>query len=336
MNISYAPTSKHKEYFFHIIFWVIYYLYPLIKFAKHPWFEFNAIEYLYNLLFVLISVYSTLFLFNKFTKNKKGLFLAFPILLVAVCAKCLLHRINCNCNINVCLFNTFMEYSFINILFLNIQIFKKNILHEQALLKTEEERIKTELNALKAQINPHFLFNTLNMLYANAILNDNNLPRRILQLSDNLHYMLHEGGRDQVKMKKELEFIRDYIGLQNARTGKKNIVDFKFSIDNLNQLLPPLLLLPFIENAFKHSNMTRGKQLPIKIFIQLENESLLFSVENRYDQQNISPYNKIWKKSGIGLKNTQRRLEILFPGKHHLLVKPINNIYKVEVKIDLS
>ena len=110
---------------------------------------------------------------------------------------------DCECNFRICLINKSVEYAFVNAFFLAIIGFKKYILSQQALQKSEEERVRAELKGLKAQINPHFLFNTLNMLYANATEIDKPLADKILKLSDNLHYLLHEGGKQQVPLIKE-------------------------------------------------------------------------------------------------------------------------------------
>jgi LytS/YehU family sensor histidine kinase len=192
---------------------------------------------------------------------------------------------------------------------------------------------QAQLRLLKSQINPHFLFNTLNTIYASALEKDEMTPDLIIKLSDNFRYILHEGQKNTVVIEKEVIHIKDYINLQEKRLSDKIIMNWYENIDNYQQKIPPLLIISFIENAFKYSSMLVGKGHEINCNLNLKNNTLHFFCENHYNlEQDIDKY---WKESGIGIQNTQKRLELLFPNKHHLSIETNNETYTVNLSIEL-
>jgi len=329
-------TVKQIEIIFHVLFWIIYFIYPIIKFGDHINFSFDLQKALINIFFISSTVYALYFLFEKALKNKLLLTVLILSFILVIYLYCVINVQDCNCDIRTCFINTFVEYIFVNIFFIAFLIFKKSIRHQRALDKSEQELIKAELKGLKAQINPHFLFNTLNMLYSNALSQDENLPENILKLSDNLHYLIHEGEKNSVNLIQEVEFIKDYVALQEARLDEKNKITFLYTNDDSNQLIPPLLLIPFIENAFKFSSIAKGKKLPINISIKLVKGVLNFHVENRYDPNYKLEQAEIWKSSGIGIKNVQKRLLLLFPNNHTLNINSEGDAFKVNLEINLK
>ncbi|MFC5044262.1 sensor histidine kinase [Aquimarina hainanensis] len=327
---------RELEIIFHIAFWVIYFFYPVMEKGWEDHYHFDVEKEGIELLFISSSVYLAYFIFKK-VSNRTFVILVWVILmLLMVYVSCYWSVISCMyCSIRICFFSRLAEYLFVNIFFLAFWGFKKNIMNQRALEKSERNRINAELNGLKAQVNPHFLFNTLNMLYSNALLKDEGLPDKILKLSDNLHYMLHEGGKNRVELSKEITFIEDYISLQKARLADKIEINFKSTTDDLSQKIPPLLLIPFIENAFKYSSVAKGKKIPLIIDIKLKEKKLHLYVENQYDSKYSDNQETIWKSSGIGLTNTKKRLTLLYPEAHELIIATENNIFKVTLTVDL-
>ncbi|MBL4661243.1 MAG: histidine kinase [Alcanivoracaceae bacterium] len=192
---------------------------------------------------------------------------------------------------------------------------------------------QAQLRLLKSQINPHFLFNTLNTIYASALEKDEMTPELILKLSDNFRYILHEGQKNTVPIEKEVIHIKDYINLQEKRLSDKIIMNWHESIDNYQQQIPPLLIISFIENAFKYSSMLIGQGHEINCNLSLENNHLIFFCENHYNlNQDID---KNWKESGIGIQNTTKRLKLLFPDKHNLAINAQNETFTVNLSIEL-
>ncbi|TZF84712.1 histidine kinase [Pedobacter sp. BS3] len=197
----------------------------------------------------------------------------------------------------------------------------------------EKQQISSELSFLKAQINPHFFFNTLNNIYALSF-TDMPLSRDALhKLSRMMRYLLYETQHDTTLLKQEISFVKDYIALMKLRLNPTAIVTFSEPQLSRDHSIAPMLLLPFVENAFKHG-VSATEQTRIEISIAVDDDILHLIVENTiYDNNAL-----IIENGGIGLANTQRRLDLLYPGRHTLLIRKDDdeNRYIVELKIRLS
>ena len=211
----------------------------------------------------------------------------------------------------------------------------RTLLQNELWKARKKERTKAELNNLKSQMNPHFLFNTLNMLYSTAMLHDDSLASMVLKLSDSLHYLMHEGDKDVVPISKELDFIQDYIVLQKARLRDKVAIHQEVKLDNKQQLFPPFLLIPFVENAFKYASMLERDAIPLNLSIHLKQGLFSLRVENPFNENYTSFKDVAWRKSGIGIKNVQKRLSLLFPDKHDLQIQHDDGVFLVTLNIDL-
>lgn len=195
------------------------------------------------------------------------------------------------------------------------------------------EQQAAELSYLKAQVNPHFLFNTLNNLYGLSLESSKKVPSMILKLSDLLSYSLYESKVDSVSIEKELELIKDFIALEKIRYEDRVKVDLKINNEvDLNQRLAPLLMLPLVENAFKHGVKNTESLEPIVITLNKSKDQFCFEVENHF-QTNPKQENS---KGGIGLTNLRRRLDLHYPDKHHLTINKDQNKFNVNLKIDLN
>ena len=327
---------KQLEIGFHIIFWITYTIYPILKFGDQEWFSMKYEEAAIDVFLAASSVYITLYLISK--NFPKSIVIPFLLLLYLLMTytKCTYYISTCNCSFNHCFITNLIHFGIVNFFFIGIQSIKENVQNRQAFEKAEKEKVQSELKGLKAQLNPHFLFNTLNMLYANALSKDEILANKILQLSDSLHYLLHEGEKKEVTISKEIAFLEGYIALQKARLGKKINISFRRNIDNLSQKIPPLLMIAFVENAFKYASMVEGSDLPLLIDLHLEKGIFTLQVRNKYTPNYAQYQPSIWKESGIGIENTKRRLALLFPKKHDLQVQSENDIYTIHLKIQLS
>ena len=194
----------------------------------------------------------------------------------------------------------------------------------------EEEKYKAELSFLKAQINPHFLFNTLNGIYVLAIKKSENTAPAIMRLSSIMRYVISEGHLNYVGLENELKYIVDYIDLQKMRLSQSIQVDFLIDAPNKNYKIAPLILIPFIENAFKHGISTEDN-CKIKIHITVKNGMLDLLVENKKYLTVL----KEEEKSGIGVENTKKRLALLYPNKHELKTNDTKENYIVHLKMQL-
>ncbi|HEX8576564.1 MAG TPA: sensor histidine kinase [Flavobacterium sp.] len=211
---------------------------------------------------------------------------------------------------------------------------KKNLVANEKLSLIQQEKIEYEIEVLKSQINPHFLFNSLNMIYSSSLNKVEDVSDKILMLSNNLHYVLYEANKKEVTLAQEFDFIKDYISLFEMRF--KNKIDLKldYQADNDSQKIAPLLLIPFIENALKYTSLISEKELDLPIHIHLKKGILYFTIQNPFLPQNNTIQTS--KKSGIGITNVKKRLDILYPNKHELHIRSENNIFYVTLKIQLE
>lgn len=196
----------------------------------------------------------------------------------------------------------------------------------------KQEKLAAELKFLKAQIHPHFLFNTLNNLYALTLKKSSKAPEVVLKLSDLLDYMLYECNVSKVTLEKEINMLENYIALEKIRYGDDLKININIDDSVKGFLVSPMLLLPLVENSFKHgvSGEIHAKWIEIKL--NVKNEILEFSVENNRDSKAANS-----KKSyteGIGLKNVIRRLELIYKNKHQLKIEDKENRFKVILTID--
>lgn len=194
----------------------------------------------------------------------------------------------------------------------------------------EEEKYKAELSFLKAQINPHFLFNTLNGLYVLAIKKSENTAPAIMKLSSIMRYVINEGHQNYVDIDRELKYISDYIDLQKMRLASNIQINFNSSGENKNYKIAPLILIPFIENAFKHGISTE-ENCVINIQIKIAENNLELLVQNNKYKHVL----KEEEKTGIGVNNTKKRLDVLYPSKYILDIVDTEKMYSVNLKLKL-
>ncbi|MGZ3945639.1 MAG: sensor histidine kinase [Mucilaginibacter sp.] len=192
----------------------------------------------------------------------------------------------------------------------------------------ENQRLTAELAFLKSQINPHFLFNSLNSIYSLAYQKSDTTPEAILKLSEIMRYMLYESNDNKVDLAKELQYLQNYIDLQKIRFGNKAFVEFKITGDVGNQKIVPLLLIAFIENAFKHG-VANDPSMPIRLLINLDGANLHFYTENKKHMNNRD------LEGGIGLQNVKRRLDLLYPGHYKLNIQDKPDTYICELSLVL-
>lgn len=197
----------------------------------------------------------------------------------------------------------------------------------KALIKNE--KVNTELSFLKTQLNPHFLFNSLNSIYSLANKKSDNTTDAIITLSELMRYMIYETNKDVVSLQNEINYIKNYISLQNLRL--KDSSGVRFNVHGyLDYYIEPLLLISFIENAFKYGTDYTGKT-NIVIKINVENGNLNLNISNY-----ISLKEKNNPNSGIGIQNIKKRLKLLYPDSHTLTIEELDNLFTVELLLKLK
>nr|MCU0326415.1 histidine kinase [Spirosomataceae bacterium] len=182
----------------------------------------------------------------------------------------------------------------------------------------ESERMKSELSFLRSQISPHFMFNLVEPV--------------LIKMSELLRYMLYESDDSLVTLDKELKYLESYIDLQKLRFGGYVLINFESYNVTSSKTIEPMLLIPFIENSFKHG-VSLVKSPTINILMQIEENRLIFEVENKFNGDFVETKDG---NSGIGLQNVRRRLELLYPNNHELLISQENGIYSVRLELTLK
>ncbi len=194
------------------------------------------------------------------------------------------------------------------------------------------ENANAELQLLKAQIHPHFLFNTLNNIYSFTLNKSPEASELVGKLSDMMYYMITDCNTDLVALEKEIKMLEDYMGLEKVRYGNRLEMWFDINGDYKNKLIAPLIMIPFVENCFKHgTSMMRGKQW-MQLVIHINDNHLDFNLSNSKPSQP----NLYKNKNGIGLANVKKRLELLYPGKHQLNVHSSDNAFSVQLQMELQ
>jgi sensor histidine kinase YesM len=202
---------------------------------------------------------------------------------------------------------------------------------QQRLVEIAKEKAETELSFLKSQINPHFLFNSLNAVY--FLIHKDNLEARqaLHKFSEMLRYQLYEGKGEKIPIERELAYLRDYVDMQKLRRDETYSVEFNCSPEVGGFVIEPLLLLPFVENAFKHISHRSGNRNFVRLDITRNNGDFQFTIENSKD-----PWARQDGAGGIGLNNVRRRLELLYPGKHSLDINDEDDRYAIDLRLKIE
>lgn len=203
---------------------------------------------------------------------------------------------------------------------------------EKMELKTQT--MQSELKFLKSQINPHFLFNTLNNLYALTLKKSDDAPEIVLKLSEMMRYMLYECNEKEVPLAKEVTYMRNYLDLERLRQHEKVDINLSVEGDITDQRIAPLLLIPFIENSFKHGLSNQINHGWVNISMQIKGDHLLFEIEN--SKTPSQPKLTHRKSGGIGLVNVRRRLNLLYDDRYQLKIKNEPNLYRVILDLNLK
>ncbi len=215
-----------------------------------------------------------------------------------------------------------------------IKITKYFYSEENRSQELQQEKLQAELNFLKGQIHPHFLFNTLNNLYALTLKKSESSPEVVLKLSELLSFMLYECNSRTVSLSKEIKLIENYIALEKIRYDDRLTVSYDTEGNVSQSEIPPMLLLPFVENAFKHGTSDALDEVWVEIKVAIRNQTLSLSVKNSNghdDQKEEFEYQK-----GIGLTNVKRRLELLYNGFYRLEIDDSSDTYSVYLEIELD
>jgi sensor histidine kinase YesM len=205
----------------------------------------------------------------------------------------------------------------------------KNKAHELHIEKLKTLNQEAELNELKNQLNPHFLFNALSNIYSIAYLGDKQTPDKIMQLSKMLRYVIYETNVEFIELSKEINYLNYYIDFQKFKIEKDQNIEFTYESCNQNLMIAPLILLPFLENSFKHSQIATEKEAWIKMSLKSEKDVIHFNLANTISKKTAP---EILNNKGIGLDNIKKRLDLIYP-KRYVLNIDSEDVYQVQLTL---
>ncbi len=344
-----AFLRKHISVFLHVIIWGIVFLLPYLTDVRHtqPRPQINSAQdaeflqlNLYTLFCLAAVFYLNAYLLIPKLFNRKKYWQYFLSVLLVFCAVMLLHSLLFKIIISSVPFNfirsvrfTFPAFLMTMAVSIAFRMIVDKIKSDRHNMQKNQENLKTELAFLRSQISPHFLMNVLNNIVALNRLKSPDLEPTLIKLSGLMQYMLYNTDEDKLSLKEEADFLKSYIDIQQQRFGSKVNIIFTIDIAREQAEIEPMLLIPFVENAFKHGiGMIENPEILIQ-FTSNENGELLFIVQNKYDPASVQIKDKT---SGIGLGNVKRRLNILYGDKHFLSIKNENNLFIVTLKLKLN
>jgi len=202
-------------------------------------------------------------------------------------------------------------------------------------MRLAEQNKASELSLLRSQVSPHFLFNTLNNMYSLSINQPSKMPALLLKLSDLLRYSVYEAGQPLVGLEEELTYIRNYIELESIRSSDRLLLTLSIGTPSVPAKIVPMILIVFVENAFKHARNTLEQKIEIAVDLKLENGFIFFNVLNSCtegDQEGMAGI----RHSGFGVDNVVKRMELLYPGEYSLKQERQQDHYKVELRLKVK
>jgi LytS/YehU family sensor histidine kinase len=201
---------------------------------------------------------------------------------------------------------------------------------ENNMLRVKNQHIETQLSVLRSQINPHFLFNSLNVIYALALEKKKGVTSAIIQLSDILRYVIYDSDVERVALKDEIKLLQNYIAFQNHRIATPNATKFDIDINDEQFKIYPMLLLPLLENSYKHGIISGELKIPISIQLYQDKNEFKYTITNA----NLNTKNTIEDQhSGLGLENLKNNLNLVYPNQHQFIVEETKDTFKVMLSI---
>lgn len=321
----------------HIVCWLVFLSIPTVFNPRRPDFSLSSFvadllelpRWTNALLLIILFYYNYYIAIPRFYLERK-----YPFLVLSILGSFIVFLLlNYSVPRDVRMYHGFIPpgNSFNLLMFIIVHVFVfATCIYEQWQF-TKEQMLNTEISFLKAQINPHFLFNTLNSIYALTLVKSDNAPDAVIRLSGMMRYAVSEANYGQVPLSKEISYISNYVALQKLRITEKILITYELTGETEDKLITPFLLIPFIENAFKYG-VNAEENSDIWIRIDIHEAELIMQVEN----------NKVFVKkdkdygTSLGIKNTKKRLQLLYPGRHSLKIKDGKYDFRVLLQIKLK
>ena len=346
--------SKKQRIITHILFWLFIIAFEVSRYQmsfkgySFDLFLKNFIEETIYVVFVIVpaAYFTTYFLILKLYLNKRYTEFTIYFILSVVFFVYLLRfyaHFFINPNFYPEYYNEYPEFFGFNfikhvfyiysavVMFLMVKLFRQFYQINQVKEQLKKQNTESELNLLRSQVNPHFLFNTLNNINSLVYKNPDLTYQSIIKLSDIMRYMLNESNIHTVAIENEIAYLQSYIGLQQLRLDNKEFVQFNISGEFEGKYIAPMLFIAFVENAFKYADKN-VKSPGIVIDLNINENKLIFEVQN-FKKKFVSP--DLTNSNGIGISNVKRRLELIYPNRHELLIFNTEEKYHSKLKIQL-
>ncbi|MCW3112077.1 MAG: Histidine kinase [Segetibacter sp.] len=345
MKVSWL-SKKYVSVLLHILFWVVLFSLPSLfrprqdTNAQHTNDPGNRLfcQYLVNCFFWISLFYINSYVLMPFLVNRKKYIQYLLSLFAIIAVLFLLNWLSFSLilperKFSFGLFLFFFLFPCIFILACSIAftMFRDRMRSDRLAIQKETENLKTELAFLRSQVSPHFMFNVLNNMVSLARKKSDQLEPSLFKLSSLLRYMLYETDEEKVLLEREVEYLQSYIDLQLQRFGSKVNINQVMEDYDRNCFIEPMLLIPFVENAFKHGTGFKNNS-EINIELKTQNDLLEFRVSNYYDNSIVQVKDKT---SGIGLQNVKRRLNLLYKNEHTLSIESKDNFFIVTLQLKL-
>lgn len=326
----------------HLLFWIGYsFVYSITFQWSESWWDGLIDSAILLSMHALVSYFNLYYLVPRYLFTKSYLLylvtivlsifsICFPLAIIA-------HLVINNKDLQSLVWSSaFLFFLSLSVLFsvvmtMVLKFIKQWYKDQKSQKELQQIQLQTELKFLKAQINPHFLFNSLNNLYALTLKKSDLAPTVVLRLSDILRYVLYESSQGEVSILKEIQHILDYVEIEKLRLGNSVKIDVRVDENIKDQNIEPMLLLTLVENAFKHSETVLSEERFVRIQINATENGFRFLIENSFN-----PSKKSKEMGGIGLQNIKKRLTLTYPGKHELISNISESVYQVDLKINNS
>lgn len=332
-----------KPWVLHLLFWILVFGMMLMTGPTNSSSFMEFIRKLINLAFYILVVYVNLgYLIPRFLSQKN--FMTYCLLLLAMVAVFTPIKV-------LLLYITYEEVDPREFLIMNqqyiflllfmiaggstvIKIISDWQRHQRDRKDLETQRMQSEIKFLKSQINPHFLFNTLNSLYALTLKKSDKAPEIVIKLSEMMRYMLYECNEIRVPLQKEVNYIENYLAMERLRQSGHTDISFKVEGQIMDQKIAPLIFIPFLENSFKHGLNHQIRDGYVHVIMKVLDEKLLLRILNSKPNRAVVPIEK--QNGGIGLANVRSRLSLLYPNQYKLDIADNDKEHIVELSLDLS
>ena len=331
---------------YHLIFWVTMLAFFLLIDDSKESFGFRFSNELINVSFYMLIVYFNLLYLipNYLTQNRfltyAGLLILAALIITPLKVIVFYFKFSNHPDLQANLVNHQNAYFLITFFIAGASTLFKIITdwvkHLQEKQELQTQTMQSELRFLKSQINPHFLFNTLNSLYALTLKKSDKAPEIVIKLSEMMRYMLYECNEKKVPLRKEINYIQNYLDLELLRQGKNVDINFEVKGQIMDQQIAPLMFIPFLENSFKHGLNNQISQGFVNVKMDIDYQNVHFYIENsKADALPILSPNPNKKSGGIGLVNVRRRLNLIYPEKYDLAITNKPKSYAVKLDIEL-